>query len=146
LSDESTLTGRVQIWPLLIEYWQDHKWFGSGFGSFWNIQGSQPIEGFTHGWISEIASAHNGFLDLVVQTGLPGLILAILATLIAPLYRLLSGTQIERSRACLLLAILCFCLGHNITESSLFDRDAVPQVFLMLGIGLLNAEWWKARV
>jgi hypothetical protein len=33
-----------------------------------------------------------------------------------------------------------FGVGHNLTESSLFDRDAAVHVFLMLAIALLAVE------
>jgi O-antigen ligase len=145
-TDASSFTGRTQIWPLLIEYWKQHKWLGAGFGSFWNIGGPQPIAKFTDSWVSEIASGHNGFLDLLVQTGLPGLFLAVFAVLIAPLWRLLNRTDIPRPQACLVLSVIVFCVGHNFTESSLFNRDSTPQVFLMLAIGLLQSQARRAAL
>jgi hypothetical protein len=48
--------------------------------------------------------------------------------------------SLDRSRAGLLLACIWFCIGHNLTESSLFDRDATVHVFLMLSIALLRRE------
>jgi len=35
---------------------------------------------------------------------------------------------------------LVFCAGHNMTESSLLDRDAIVQVFLMFTIALIHLE------
>lgn len=35
--DPTGLTGRVQIWPVIINYLRDHPWLGAGYGSFWSI-------------------------------------------------------------------------------------------------------------
>jgi O-antigen ligase len=140
-SRQDTLTGRVQIWPVLVRYWQDHWLLGSGFGSFWNVGEPKPISLYSRGWVAtQINSGHNGFLDLLVQTGLPGLVLAIFATFLAPLSKFVLHSSFVRPRASLLLACIWFCVLHNLTESSLFDRDAIVHVFLMLAIALLGLE------
>lgn len=136
--NEDTLTGRVQIWPLLLEYWRDHWLTGSGFGSFWNIGGTEPISAYTEGWIAEITSGHNGYLDLLVQIGLPGLVLVIVATILAPVWKFMSSKRLDPARRSLLLAIFFFAVWHNLTESSLFDRDATVHVFLILTIALMG--------
>lgn len=140
-SRQDALTGRVQIWPVLIRYWQENWLLGSGFGSFWNVGEPNPISMYSRGWIAtSIFSGHNGFLDLLVQTGLPGLMLAVLAAFIVPLVKLFTHTESLGSRANLILACIWFCVGHNLTESSLFDRDATVHVFLMLSIAMLGTE------
>lgn len=140
-SHPDSLTGRGQIWAALWRYWQDHWLLGSGFGSFWNVGETRPIALYGQGWVATaINSGHNGFLDLLVQTGLPGLVLAVLAAVCAPVATLIVHPSLDRSRASLLLACIWFCVCHNFTESSLFDRDAAVHVFLMLAIALLGLE------
>jgi O-antigen ligase len=90
--------------------------------------------------VAQITSGHNGFLDLVVQIGLPGLLLALCAVIVAPMRVLLTDAGLDRSRRSLLTALVVFGVGHNLTESSLFDRDAAVHVFLMLAIALLAVE------
>ncbi|RYG14103.1 MAG: O-antigen ligase domain-containing protein [Burkholderiales bacterium] len=137
---EDALTGRVQIWPPLLAYWRDHWLTGSGFGSFWNVGDPEPITAYTDGWVSQITSGHNGFLDLLVQTGVPGLVLALAAAAIVPASRLLSLTDADAGRRSLVLAMILFSVGHNVTESSLFDRDATIHIFLMVALALLRLE------
>jgi O-antigen ligase len=136
-----TLTGRPLIWSVLFRYWQDHWLLGSGFGSFWNVGDPEPISSYSRGWVANsINSGHNGFLDIMVQTGFPGLLLAIFAVVLVPLASFIVHPSLDRSRASLLLVTIWFCIFHNFTESSLFDRDATVHVFLMLAIALLRAE------
>jgi O-antigen ligase len=140
-NDPGSLTGRGAIWPLLIEYASEHPWTGAGFGSFWLIGDDSPIWTLTTGWVAIYAPhGHNGFLDLLVTIGVPGLVLAIVALAIWPLLRLLLSLSINKSRRSLLLALITFCLGHNLTESSLLNGAALVQVFLTLTIALIYRE------
>ncbi|MBW8891112.1 MAG: O-antigen ligase family protein [Burkholderiales bacterium] len=133
---QDALTGRVQIWPHLFNYAQDHPLTGSGYGSFWNIGENSPVYQYTKNWVSELGNGHNGYIDLLVQIGVPGLVLAVVATIIAPAVRLLSTSVAGRSQLALLIAMLVFCAGHNMTESSLLERDTIIEVFLMFTIAL----------
>lgn len=141
VSDPNNLTGRTSIWKPMVRYYLGNPMLGAGYGSFWNINAASPIEGDQVGWLKTVAQGHNGFLDLMVTIGLPGLIIVVAATFLWPLGRLL-GRPGFRFPACALIAsMVIFCIGHNGTESSLFDRDAIGQVFLMLSLALLaNAE------
>lgn len=132
------LTGRVQIWPYLLSYASDHPFTGSGYGSFWNIGAESPIYSYSRNWVAAVGNGHNGYLDLLVQVGWPGLILAVLATMVIPMQRLLSNTEISKSRGALLVALLIFCIGHNVTETSLFERDVIVGVFLLFTVALVH--------
>ena len=135
-SDRTVLTGRVDIWPLLIEYWRDHP-FGAGFGSFWKVGPESPINYYTASWVAGIGNGHNGYLDLLVTIGWPGLLLAILATVALPLWRLMMSTKVSRGARGMLMALLIFCVAQNGTETSLLDRDMLMQVFFMLSLALI---------
>lgn len=131
MDDPESLTGRVQIWPVLWTYFESHWLLGAGFGSFWNIGPESPIFQ-SDGWVTEIASGHNGYLDLLVQIGLPGLLLILFATLLYPVAILTWRRQANSERAGLIAALLFFCFAHNFTESTLFDRDSIVFVFVLL--------------
>ena len=138
-TDERSFTGRPLIWKALANYWSDHPWTGSGFGSFWNIGPQGPIYRYATGWVTEVATGHNGFLDLLATVGLPGLILILIATVIVPVFTLLSKADPNAPRNALIISMLFFCIGHNSTESTLFDRDTIPEVFLMFAIAAIAA-------
>lgn len=136
-SDPGTLTGRGAIWPLLLEYASDHLWTGAGFSSFWQIGEDSPILTLTSGWVSIYAAhGHNGYLDLLVTIGLPGVLLAIVAMIVWPLLRLLLSLSIGKPRRSLLLAIIIFCAGHNLAESSLLNAASVTEVFLLIAVAI----------
>jgi O-antigen ligase len=138
LSDQSGMTGRYGIWTALIRAFGDRPLLGFGFGSFWDLGPDGPAAVYGESWVTRLSQGHNGYLDLLVQIGLPGTLLVLFATLVWPLQRLLAGGQ--HPARVLGAAVMLFCLGHNFTESTLFDRDAIGQVFLMIAIALL----WNA--
>jgi O-antigen ligase len=132
-------TGRVLIWRPLTQYAEDNLFFGSGFGAFWNLGNGQasPIVHYATGWVTKIAHGHDGYLDLLVTVGLPGLILVIFSALIIPLIRILASASINPASGALLISIIIFCAGHNLTESNIFDRDQPVELYLMMSIAMI---------
>jgi O-antigen ligase len=141
VNDPGALTGRGAIWPLLFEYAREHLWTGAGFSSFWQIGPDSPIWTLTSGWVAVYAAhGHNGFLDLLVTIGLPGLVLAIVVMIVWPLLRLLLSQSIGKPRRSLLVAIIIFCAGHNLAESTLLNTASLVEVFLLIAIAITYRE------
>ncbi|MDD1529424.1 hypothetical protein C7U92_20405 [Bradyrhizobium sp. WBOS7] len=141
LETKEAFTGRAQIWSVLLAYAQDNLLFGAGYGSFWNIGAQSPVFHYisSNSWISKIASGHNGYLDLLVQLGLPGLLLVVVSLIVVPIKAVLIEASLKPRERGLLFALLVFCVGHNFTESSLLDRDMMVEVFFMLSLAFLHA-------
>lgn len=138
ISDPRNLTGRTSIWVPMVRYYLSNPMLGTGYGSFWNINAASPIKSDQQGWLLAVTQGHNGFLDLMITIGLPGLVLVLAATLIWPFGRLLLRPGIRFAACAMIASIVLFCICHNATESSLFDRDTIGQVFLMLALALLT--------
>lgn len=139
LDRDDTLTGRSQIWRILIAYIGDHWALGSGYGSFWYIGNASPVFSYARSgsWLDAVANGHNGYLDLAAQLGLPGLALAVFMLLIGPIASLLGSDRFARRDGCLFLSVLVFFIGHNMTESTLLDRDHLLQVCAIAVIGMI---------
>ena len=72
---DATLTGRTDLWPLVIEMIWKQPILGYGFGGFWhglNGAGSAYIWRAT-GWLP--SHPHNGYLQLLLDLGILGVIL-----------------------------------------------------------------------
>lgn len=139
LRDPEAVTGRSSIWRPMLAYVNDHTLLGAGFGSFWNIGPGAPIFQYAKGWITTMANGHNGFLDLTVQLGVPGMLLVVFAAIILPLTQLIRDSRIKSERAAIVVSIIVFAFMHNATETSLFDRDVILQVFLTFAIAAVPA-------
>ena len=76
LGKDPSLTGRTEIWDSLMRKVADRPWTGYGYGAFWGRIGeSAPADWVRKetGWT--VPSAHNGWIDLLVQLGWPGAVL-----------------------------------------------------------------------
>jgi len=126
-------TGRTDIWQFAIDNIRVRPLFGHGFGAFWETPFTyfQPIvEG------SEVAFAshsHNGFLDLALTIGIPGLALALIWTLVLPLrdFQRCKESGADPELTALFLRIWMFGVLACGFESLLFDRGN-PTWFTML--------------
>lgn len=76
LGKDATLTGRTEIWGGILRQMQDHVWTGVGYGVAWDDESLYGAKA----WIAHeakftAAHAHNGWLELYLGLGLPGVIL-----------------------------------------------------------------------
>jgi O-antigen ligase len=123
LNDPEALTGRVQIWSMVLAYAADHPLGGAGFGSFWNVGSDSPALGYAESWVTAAPTAHNGYLDILAQLGVVGVVLALYSCVVVPLGRLLDDRLAGEVESGAVAALIIFCILHNITESS-FLSDA----------------------
>ena len=140
LEDPASFTGRAEIWSALFRYSADHFFLGSGYGSFWETGSSSPLYAYSSGWIVRGAPhAHNGYIDLLIQTGLTGLVIGIFAVGVLPFRKLLTVKIAARERW-LFSAIISFCLLHDLLETTLFDRVNPIWVMLLCILAFLSGR------
>ncbi len=71
-----TLTGRTQLWGDIFAIAKTHILFGYGFQGFWVVD-ALNIQALYQTYIWIPIQSHNGYLDILNETGLVGLILFI---------------------------------------------------------------------
>ncbi len=136
--DPSTLTGRALIWPALLEYSAEHPLLGAGYGSFWAIGDESPIYENHDGWLTTITHAHNGYIDVLIQVGGIGLLIALAGLVVRPTYVLIARPLQASVSRWLLCAVLVFCWLHNMLETSLLDRANIVWVTMLICYSLLR--------
>ncbi len=131
----SDLTGRQEVWERVMGVVNDHAWTGTGYGTIWSPTlasewQQQSLLGLS--WTAH--HAHNGFLQVASQLGLP---VALLATLLA-LQLLIETLSIHIHTPFLprVLPVVAFQIAFiisNVSEAHfLMDRS----LFWMLEIAL----------
>lgn len=112
----SDLSGRTDIWPLVWAEIEKHPWMGLGYAAFWRGDGSpsQYIADLLY-WAP--TTAHNGYIDLINEVGLVGLLLFV-ALCVAQLARIASLHRRQRVEASVHLALLVPFLLWNFSETS----------------------------
>lgn len=82
LGRDATLTGRTEIWEVTLYLVMQNPIFGYGYGSFWNE--SSVLSSIVYQLLGrEVAHAHNGFIDLMLQMGILGLLLFMIGYIIS---------------------------------------------------------------
>ena len=78
---DTTLTGRVTLWKVMLDHADKHALFGQGYGSFWiGFTGGAKQVALTVGW-GYPGQAHNGWVDIYNEIGLVGLALVVVMLL-----------------------------------------------------------------
>ena len=134
---DADLTGRSYIWELVYLEIKKHWLFGLGYGAFWLGPGSasQPVLD-AMGWFP--FEAHNGYIDLLNELGIVGLILftGLLSSDILSMMRL---AQFDRIGAALFGTLLVMNLLTNFSETALFRGVQFQFLILILASGWVNS-------
>jgi exopolysaccharide production protein ExoQ len=109
LGRDTTLTGRTEVWADVLPAWELHPLLGYGFGSFWTDARRQ---------LYDIPTAHNGYLDILLELGEVGLGFYVvwLLSCARQLHRTLAQ---DYDWASFGICLLLMALVYNITESAL---------------------------
>ncbi|MFZ6861146.1 O-antigen ligase family protein [Undibacterium sp. Ji67W] len=128
----SDLTGRTDIWELVLLEIRKHWVIGLGYGAFWLGPDSlsQFIISALH-WIP--LQSHNGYLDILNEQGLVGLALCILCLLAQAVSLIIMGRK-DRTQAAFWAAMLFVVVVTNFTESSLFRGFGFQNVFFIFAL------------
>jgi O-antigen ligase len=141
ISPGLTYTGRTTLWTFLLEMIEKKPWLGYGYESFWGTPVVQlQDKPFDSDWdIRSIVHGHNGYLDVAVLMGVPALVVALIAFLIAPM---VDFARVPRNRENVFLAdffmmTLMFTAFNAFLESFFFRRvDPVWLFFVLAVFGL----------
>lgn len=129
----ANLTGRIPLWEILLPEISQRPWLGAGFAAFWSPDRLRQMELLTG---HSVVSAHNGFLEEVLNTGVVGL--AILLTFCV------CAIAVARRRArlgdpfgWLALLFLVLYLLLNLTSALAQEALEIPFMIILLILGLM---------
>jgi exopolysaccharide production protein ExoQ len=130
LGKDSSLTGRVDLWMLLPSYIAQRPWLGHGYAAFW-VQDSLNVFQIwtTVGW--EPPHAHDGWLDIMLELGVAGLVLIALQVLLIIFNGIRVVVQGREPEVQYLLVTTFATLMINLAESNLV-RPGVSWVLLVI--------------
>lgn len=135
------LTGRMQLWPLVIDAIADRPVLGHGYAAFWSTHGglADYIE-FSLGF--RPFYAHNGFLDLALDTGLVGVLLFLVVLLTGFVRALFAANRIHSAAAVWPLATMATFLAANVVESNIAQYNELNWVLFCVAF-LYSAFIWR---
>jgi O-antigen ligase len=136
------LTGRTGLWEMVVSLIKERPWLGFGYGALWSPKpGTESVIGSLLenqlGWLPP--HAHNGFLNIASESGLPIAIIATIFSIQSFIKPLRLYIQRPSSSALLVVALLCALIIRAFSEPVLFtDRSLNWIIFIALPILLLR--------
>lgn len=128
LGRDATLTGRTDIWEVLIGQVMDRPWTGYGYGAFWTVENG-PVFWVRQATQWPVPTAHNGWLEVALGIGVPGLVLLVvvyLGTIGRAAGRLFRGREVY-----FLLTFFAVVTTVSISESNLLHRNSLMWVIFV---------------
>ncbi|WP_156023933.1 O-antigen ligase family protein [Thioclava indica] len=137
LGRDTTLTGRVPLWHLVDGYIGQRPWQGYGYGAFWSAANpAKYVIEETLQWIPP--HAHNGYRDMLLNFGVPGLVLLML-TIARAIRRggVLLCAQPEAGWAWMNVSIGVMVV-LNLSESNFLAQNDIQSLMMMTVIAMFG--------
>ena len=147
VSSDPTFTGRTEIWQLALDWVPKRPLLGFGYGAFWRTDEVMFAKtAISDNGAATADHAHNAVLNLAVTIGIPGVILALLWTVVLPLKDLRRCLRVGADPAMtnLFLQIWIFLVYNCSFESILFARGDPAWFTMLLAVfGLRYLSVWR---
>jgi O-antigen ligase len=122
----TTFTGRTGIWDFAGDYLLARPWTGFGLDGFWGTDFLRSTEQpFDRPWDPRgIVHGHNGFVDVTLFLGVPGLVMTVWLVVLAPAvdYVRAGARSRDGALADLFFMIVVFAVLVSALESFFFRR------------------------
>ena len=136
MMSDASFTGRTDIWKFALEHLPARPITGYGFGAFWGTDQIVFGPNESMNWATAATDAHNGYLNIAITTGLPGLLLVGIWVAVLPIldyYRHRDDAG-SSAMATLFLRIVLFGIYTSSFEGSLFQQAGEFWFVLALAI------------
>jgi exopolysaccharide production protein ExoQ len=132
LGKDPSLTGRTLIWEALMRRVAERPMTGYGFSAFWGVD-SIPAREIRLETQWPVPSAHNGWIDLLVQLGWPGAIFVGAVMLVSAILAIVRLNGMGAREGYWSIAYLTVFTALSLSESVLLTHANLPWI-LMLAI------------
>ncbi len=135
LGRDVSLTHRTRIWTIAWEAISERPWLGYGYEAFWNSGAGSAFSLRYTSWV--VPHVHNGFIEVWLGLGIPGLVLLGL-TLLALLRHTVK--PLERNMQVLLCLCLTTSIVLNIVEFNFIRYNSFFWLLFVYVLARLEAE------
>lgn len=136
--EDSTFTGRDEIWRFGIENLMRHPWTGFGAFSFWLTPiVSRQEPNYEASWdVRGIVSGHNSYLDTMLYYGIPAGLVIILILVVKPMRDYIRAYREPANRrlADFFMMVVVLMTYGGMLESFILSRADPLWMMLVLGV------------
>jgi len=138
LFGDPTFTGRTTIWQFVWSYVVNRPLIGYGFGGFWSIGNSSPVQQSGVWWMKDIINqSHDLYLDILVQGGIVALALFFAHVGALAVY----SNRLARwhwSDKMAIAAILFYGLIYNLMDTTLLRSFNIVWIYFLVASYLIG--------
>jgi O-antigen ligase len=146
LGKDLTLTGRTDIWAVMLEMISKRPLFGYGYNGFWLGWDSEVSAYIWHTLQWECPYAHNGFMDLLAELGITGLGLFLLSFGFAYFKGLVFLRKTKTPEGVWPLLYLTYIVIYNITETSLLSSNSIFWIVYVMVVFSTAVEYDQFKI
>jgi len=136
---DATLTGRTDIWAIVIEKIKERPVLGYGYHGFWKpgLGEDNPAYGLVIAKTGyQPAHPHNGFLQLGLDFGLIGLSLFFLSLLTTLTQAVLYMSRSKKPESVIPILLLMYCVMANISDTQLLEPNHIWLYYILASVKL----------
>ncbi|HZH27901.1 MAG TPA: O-antigen ligase family protein [Azospirillaceae bacterium] len=141
---DTTFTGRTDIWAFAWERFLTRPILGHGFNGFWGAGDVSLAALNGSGFVVMVLQAHNGYLDILIETGIVGLC-ALAALVVVSFSRYRVTFRADPWVRSFTLNVMLLFLLHNLFESSAFRRYSILWVMFLVAVFMVTQAYIHAR-
>jgi exopolysaccharide production protein ExoQ len=134
---DATLTGRTDIWNLALDAFWLRPVNGYGYGAFWHDDLAPPQAQLIRALLQwNVSGGHNGLLDIGLDLGLIGVVIALVALLSLVVRGVVDLRKGRRTVGGFRLSVAGGTIVMNLTESGLFQLNTLYTVLLAAALAV----------
>ncbi|WP_300545193.1 O-antigen ligase family protein [Maricaulis sp.] len=122
LGRDATLTGRTDIWVILAGQVAEQPWTGYGYKAFWTVDDG-PVFWVRQGTSWPVPTAHNGWIEVALAVGLPGVVLMAIVFLQAAFQA--AGRLFAGREAYWAIPYIALIAVVSVSESNLMQQNSL---------------------
>jgi len=140
LGKDSSLSGRTEIWKLVWQKVLERPWLGYGYNGFWLGKDGPESANIWKALKWSVPHSHNGYLDVLVQVGVVGLVLFFIGYTMFFWQALRCARASKTILGLFPLLYLSFMFLTNCTEGTILRDESIFWV-LYAAIWVLTTRW-----
>ncbi|MDH3661078.1 MAG: O-antigen ligase family protein [Alphaproteobacteria bacterium] len=137
LGRDPSLTGRTDIWLYTLQYALKQPFTGYGYDAFWNGEVS-PGAQYAAYW--KTPHSHNGWLEVFIAFGLPGVLLMLGIMLMTVTRAIILARYHPTTTPAILIVLVCFAmLTIGMSEPVFLEKHSFDWMLLVAIVGAARA-------
>ncbi len=139
---DASFTGRRDIWTVAIDYIRQSPLLGYGYQAFWRSDALMSSFTENNTWATTAPDSHNGYFDLLLAGGVPGLMLVMVWIYLLPLQYLGKMNEATRNSPLtrLYVGVWLYVLLYGFLETLFFLSTGFVWFFLIVAVMGLHLQ------